>query len=1032
MVANISKTLSPLQQRLLEGLALIPDWIPLCLIGDKKAPLGNDWPNRPYTKDEVREAIMEGATIQAKGKTYRVHPKGYGVITGRPVVINGQTVYLMAVDQDGSSAKELIQKLSDGEGLPETYAFTSNRPGRCQFLFTVSPEYASHLRTLKLKTGVKGDDGKPEQLELRWSNLQSVLPPSVHPETGCYRWVKSPEEVAICASQQRFAIAPAPMWVIEAMLAQPEPTHHEPERCPTFYTAKARSGEEWSNEEWALSYLSALNSYRADDYYDWVAVGMALHSVSDSLLTEWDNWSRQSSKYKSGCCEKKWKSFKRQGVAIGTLAHMAKQDGWRSPFEKMDNFSLKNGQSARTSVGTNTPPQKLPLREAIEKATQILKAQINSQFDSLEASILLEELRQEAGVNEYNWERKYLKPLREKLERSFGLPDAPESLDPTERKRLELKAIAQERDIYKFTDKVIGFCRRTGWTRRDVEQQIRQLKNCTVTPKAKRLKGKDFLALETESISWVFPGIIPSRGVFVIGGHAGAGKTTFAYDAVGSLLLGEEFLGEKPVKTGKVLIVTGDELPCFTQDKLIDRGIPLDNEDWEIILNWDVSQWDVLEEAIADIRPALVVIDSFSSIHRDPSFDENSSQAKSTIYDLEALTNAYGCGCILIHHLSKSKENQGVAKLRGSSAISAAASVVCLMEQTSNDTRKLSFPKVRGAQTEPFLVALDGSTGRYEVVSGGDNASTKSLGDRILSFLQKSPHKRFEQDEISEALGISASNKDSVYQALGRLFKRGLIIKRPSQLGGRRKVYGISNPYSFCDNNVGDDSSRNVTDAVTDQLQDTHTPFPLILSVQISETIDISGLELTDNSTDNLTDSQLTPQNDVSAVSGSNQELESVSAKLTDPDSRGCVCPPSVQLSEPADIQEIAQAEPAADAIAPDVEPVSADEETLVDLAAEILGFCDSREQLEDIRQMPEFTPALLNQASKRLSAQKHAQIKTWLEQLTLQVGDRVNWLNCPAHCSNLAPFEIMAIDSDCAKLDLFEKPIPLVELKKA
>src|SRR5207237_10733999 len=101
----------------------------------------------------------------------------------------------MAVDQDGSSAKELIQTISKCEGLPETFAFTSDRLGRCQFLFTVPAEYAAHLRTVKLKTGVKGDDGKDEQLELRWSNLQSVLPPSVHPETGCYRWRKSPEEV---------------------------------------------------------------------------------------------------------------------------------------------------------------------------------------------------------------------------------------------------------------------------------------------------------------------------------------------------------------------------------------------------------------------------------------------------------------------------------------------------------------------------------------------------------------------------------------------------------------------------------------------------------------------------------------------------------------------------------------------------------------------------------------------------------------------------------------------------------------------
>jgi hypothetical protein len=597
---------------------------------------------------------------------------------------------------------------------------------------------------------------------------------------------------------------------------------------------------------------------------------------------------------------------------------------------------LRNQVSQRSPISSsgfnsNASPQKVPLREAVEKATRVIETQINSQLDPIEASILLEELRREAGVNEYNWERKYLKPIREKLERSLALPSVT-PIDPSERKRLELKAIAQERDPYKFTDKLIEFCRRTGWSRRDVEQQIRLLKTSTVVPKAKKLKGKDFLSLETESISWVFPGSIPSRGVFVAGGHAGAGKTTLAYDAGVSMILGEEFLGEKPVTTGKLLIVTGDELPCFTQDKLIDRGVPLDNDDWDIILNWDVSQWDVLEEAIADLRPALVIIDSFSSIHRDPSFDENSSQAKSTIYDLEALTNAYNCGCILIHHLSKSKENQGVAKLRGSSAISAAASVVCLMEQTSDGTRKLSFPKVRGAQTEPFLVQLDGSTGRYKVVSGGDDGGTKSLGDRILAFLQKSPHKRFEQEEISEAIGVAYSQKDSVYQALSRLFRRGLIIKRPSQQGGKRKVYGINNPYGYSDNKNGDTSLRNVTDTLADNPQDTPPPSPLNVSVQISETIDFKGLDLTDTLTDTLTDSKLTGLTDTEAVSCHNPDQEDVSAKLTDTGGQGGVSPDSclsistvtvapVNSEEGASQQQEANPMESEDAIAPSLPP---------------------------------------------------------------------------------------------------------------
>ncbi len=83
-----------------------------------------------------------------------------------------------------------------------------------------------------------------------------------------------------------------------------------------------------------------MSPSRADDYDEWLAVGMALQSVSDSLLADWDRWSSQSSKYKPGDCDKKWKSFKSSGVSIGSLAHMVKQDGWRSPFERNSKPSL--------------------------------------------------------------------------------------------------------------------------------------------------------------------------------------------------------------------------------------------------------------------------------------------------------------------------------------------------------------------------------------------------------------------------------------------------------------------------------------------------------------------------------------------------------------------------------------------------------------------------------------------------------------------------------------------------------------------
>lgn len=327
-----------LTTRLFQGLSRIPsDW-QLCLLDGKKVPQGIGWQQKPLTPAQMKEAVTNGWVVdKADGTQYRCYPKGYGLITGTPATIDGDTYYLMALDQDGASAREKILQLSDGEALPKTVAFTSGRPGRCQYLFLIPEQYAPSLRTKKFPTGVTGDDGKGEQLELRWTGLQSCLPPSVHPTTGQYVWVPgcAPDEIQVQI---------APLWVIEAMLDDPsESKTSAPLPTIHFPSIRPRYQEQWTDIDWALSYLAALSPSRADDYNEWCTVGMILKSIDDSLLYEWDNWSRQSSKYKPGECEKKWKSFKGNGVNIGTLGHWAKQDGWTSPFQTQD--SLNNGRN---------------------------------------------------------------------------------------------------------------------------------------------------------------------------------------------------------------------------------------------------------------------------------------------------------------------------------------------------------------------------------------------------------------------------------------------------------------------------------------------------------------------------------------------------------------------------------------------------------------------------------------------------------------------------------------------------------------
>lgn len=333
----MSKVNHNLKQRLTQaldsffelGFALTP------LLGNK-APYRNNWQHEAaLSKEALIREINSGRS------------KGLGIRTG---AVSGGIV---AVDLDGSSATAKLGELSGSLELPRTVAFTSGRVGRCQYIYTVPEQFWFGCQTKKFKTGATGDDGKPEQVELRWDGCQSVLPPSVHPTTGQYKWVEG------CAPSE-CEIAQAPLWLIELMLV--EPTVAQPQQPKTAATrfSHHKNEQHWTNIDWALSYLQALASSRADDYDEWLAVGMALHSVDDSLLSEWDAWSQQSSKYKSGVCDRKWHSFKRTGVSIGSLAHMAKSDGWTKPCEKGDRTSVKQHHPIQTKISSVTSDTSKP------------------------------------------------------------------------------------------------------------------------------------------------------------------------------------------------------------------------------------------------------------------------------------------------------------------------------------------------------------------------------------------------------------------------------------------------------------------------------------------------------------------------------------------------------------------------------------------------------------------------------------------------------------------------------------------------
>ncbi|MCD7772237.1 MAG: AAA family ATPase [Oscillospiraceae bacterium] len=76
--------------------------------------------------------------------------------------------------------------------------------------------------------------------------------------------------------------------------------------------------------------IEALGSIPVADlsYTEWINVGMALKAEGYDCSV-WDDWSKQDSRYHPGECERKWRSFRGDGVKGGTVVQMAMDRGWQ-------------------------------------------------------------------------------------------------------------------------------------------------------------------------------------------------------------------------------------------------------------------------------------------------------------------------------------------------------------------------------------------------------------------------------------------------------------------------------------------------------------------------------------------------------------------------------------------------------------------------------------------------------------------------------------------------------------------------------
>jgi hypothetical protein len=170
-------------------------------------------------------------------------------------------------------------------------------------------------RSIKSGTGVLGPG-----IDVRADGGYVVAPPSK--TTQAYVFELDPETTPI---------DDLPQWVLDQLdghikdkaVELPQPPRDDPETKADRLRV-------------ALGALNALKKNRADNYQEWLEVGMSLHELGQAGLIAWDSWSKQSDKYKPGACAQKWATFSStlqlaNKISFGSLIHWAEEDGC-TPF----------------------------------------------------------------------------------------------------------------------------------------------------------------------------------------------------------------------------------------------------------------------------------------------------------------------------------------------------------------------------------------------------------------------------------------------------------------------------------------------------------------------------------------------------------------------------------------------------------------------------------------------------------------------------------------------------------------------------
>lgn len=234
---------------------------------------------------------------------------------------------------------------------------------------------------------------------------------------------------------------------------------------------------------------------------------------------------------------------------------------------------------------------------------------------------------------------------------------------------------------------------------------------------------EDFL-VDEKPIEWICKPFIAEQSIGIVGGLPESRKSWILVDlAIECARGGGLWMGKFPVKGCKVLLIDQERSKGEVQRRfkavLAGKGLHASDIKDSLFVRSGTStridqqsSFDALRKEMSDIRPSLVLVDSFATFHTKQ--ETNRMEIQQVMERIKQIRHEFNCAVVLIHHATKmsyQSQREGEAPsyldLAGNVAIPAAAEMCLGIVKHDDEASFVHHTKcTQGTKMAPFLVKV--------------------------------------------------------------------------------------------------------------------------------------------------------------------------------------------------------------------------------------------------------------------------------------------------------------------------------------